>query len=443
MVYICTDNLKTKIMKKQLKTKHSKLKTMKKLATACLIAAGTITMNAQNVGINSTGVPPHPSAGLDINFTDRGLLIPRMTTAQRNAIASPTLSLLIFNTDNNCFQTYNSIAGVWENLYCFTSCTSTPSAPTANNATGISTTSFVANWGSVAGATGYYLDVATNAGFTSFVPGYNNQNVGNVTNINVTGLTCGATYYYRIRAYNACGTSANSTTITVTTNACIPTTPACGTQVWMAANLNVGTQIPASTTQGLGDKWCYNDNAANCTTYGGLYQWTTVVQISNTFLSTLYGTQPWMTCDPCGSSGRQGICPAGYHVPTDLEWSRYEYCIENNIAPTGSTPLSTFQTTTGWRGSTTAGVGPGDKMKVTSSNTPSWDGTNTSGFSALPAGSAFSGSFGHLGAGAYFWSATENSSTLAWGRILYTGNAPSGRVNYVKTNGFSVRCLKN
>jgi hypothetical protein len=143
-----------------------------------------------------------------------------MTTAQRNTISSPTLSLLIFNTDNNCFQTYNSISGVWENLYCFTGCTTTPSAPTANNATGISTTSFVANWGSVAGATGYYLDVATNAGFTTFVPGYNNLNVGNVTTINVTGLTCGTTYYYRIRAYNACGTSANSSVITVTTNAC-------------------------------------------------------------------------------------------------------------------------------------------------------------------------------------------------------------------------------
>jgi uncharacterized protein (TIGR02145 family) len=370
-----------------------------------------------------------------------------MTTAQRNAIASPALSLLIYNTDVNCFQFYNA-SGAWENLYCSTGCTA-PSAPTANAPTGISQTSFVANWSSVAGATGYYLDVATDAGFTSFVTGYNNLNVGNVTTYNVTGLTCGTTYYYRIRAYNSCGTSANSSVITLTTNACIPSTPACGSQVWMAANLNVGTQIPASTTQGLGDKWCYNNLAANCATYGGLYQWTTVVQIPNTFLTNLYGTQPWMTCDPCGSSGVQGICPPGYHVPTDLEWSRYEYCIENNISPTGTTPLTTFQTTIGWRGSTTTGVGPGDKMKTTPCGAlPSWQcpdgGTNTSGFSALPAGyAAASGSFNFLGGYTYFWSATEFSGLNTWIRELQQGNAGSYRSNYFKTHGFSVRCLQN
>jgi uncharacterized protein (TIGR02145 family) len=289
--------------------------------------------------------------------------------------------------------------------------------------------------------------VATDASFTSFVPGYNNQNVGNVTNINVTSLTCGTTYYYRIRAYDACGTSANSTVINVTTNACsIPTTPACGTQVWMAANLNVGTQVPHTTTQGLGDKWCYNNNPANCATYGGLYQWTTVVQIPNTFLNTLYGTQPWMTCDPCGSNGRQGICPPGFHVPTDLEWSRYEWCIETTINPTGNTSLTDFQNMTHWRG-TNSPAGPGAKMKVTSSNIPSWDGTNASGFSALPAGTFHAGGFYTLGLHAYFWTATENTGpidhTHAWMRYLYGGISRSNRALNYKEYGFSVRCLQN
>jgi uncharacterized protein (TIGR02145 family) len=385
---------------------------------------------AQNVGINTTGATPDPSAALDINFTNRGLLIPRMTTAQRDAIASPALSLLIYNTDVNCFQFYNA-SGAWENLYCSTGCTA-PSAPTANAATGITQHSFTANWSSVSGATAYFLDVATDAGFTSFVPGYNNLNVSNVNTYNVTGLTCGITYYYRVRAYNSsCGTGANSTTITVTP----PCGPICGTQVWMAANLNVGTMINASTNQtnnGVQEKWCYNNNAANCTTYGGLYQWNEAMQYAAS-----------VNCDPCGSSGVQGLCPPGFHIPTDLEWSRYEYCIENTISPTGTTPLTTFQTNTGWRGSTTAGVGPGSKMKVTSSNTPSWDGTNTSGFSALPAGYASSGSFYTLGTNAYFWSATDSSSASAWFRGLYTGDAQSYRLSNGKANGFSVRCLQN
>jgi uncharacterized protein (TIGR02145 family) len=255
-----------------------------------------------------------------------------------------------------------------------------------------------------------------------------------------TNLRCQTTYYVRVKAANNCGTSTPSAVVQDNTKMCYP---ACDYQQWLPMNLNVGIQIPGSTTQGLGDKWCYNDLASNCAIYGGLYQWTTVVQISNTYLNTQFGTQPWMTCDPCGSGGRQGICPPGYHVPTDLEWSRYEYCIENNISPTGTTPLTTFQNSTGWRGSTTAGVGPGDKMRVTSSNTPSSNGTNTSGFSALPAGYASGGSFYGLGASACFWSASENSPSFAWGRVLLAGNLQSYRNFYNKALGFSVRCLQN
>jgi hypothetical protein len=169
------------------------------------------------VGIGTA--TPHASAILDVNATDKGFLLPRLTTAQRNSIASPENSLLIFNTDVGCYQGYNAAASVWEDIYCF-SCISAPSAPTANAATGISTTDFTANWSSVAGATTYYLDVATDVGFTSFVPGYNNLNVGSVTSYNVAGLSCNTTYYYRVRAGNACGTSPNSNSISVTTGGC-------------------------------------------------------------------------------------------------------------------------------------------------------------------------------------------------------------------------------
>jgi uncharacterized protein (TIGR02145 family) len=207
--------------------------------------------------------------------------------------------------------------------------------------------------------------------------------------------------------------------------------------------MNTGTRVNQSVTQAAGQKWCYNDLEANCTTYGGLYQWASAMNLPSSANTTLQYSSGMPNCDPCGSSGVQGICPAGYHIPTDRELSRYEWCIENTIAPTGSTTLNTFQTTVGWRGSSTAGVGPGDKMKATSSNTPAWNGTNTSGFTALPAGYSSSGSSGSLGALAYFWTVTEWDLSIAWDRVLVSGFVQSNRNSNNKAFGFSVRCLQN
>lgn len=94
---------------------------------------------------------------------------------------------------------------------------SLPPATTANAATGITTNSFTANWNSEPSATEYFLDIATDAGFISFVPGYNNLNVGNMVAYIVTGLTSSTTYYYRVRASNGCGSSFSSNTISATT----------------------------------------------------------------------------------------------------------------------------------------------------------------------------------------------------------------------------------
>ncbi len=70
--------------------------------------------------------------------------------------------------------------------------------------------SFTANWNSVSGATGYRLDVSTSNSFTTYVSGYQNLDVGNMTSYPVTGLSAQTTYYYRVRAYNGCATSSNS-----------------------------------------------------------------------------------------------------------------------------------------------------------------------------------------------------------------------------------------
>ena len=92
-----------------------------------------------------------------------------------------------------------------------------PPAPTARPATFIASNGFTANWTSVTGATGYRLDVSTNSSFTTYVPGYQNLNVGNVISRNVTGLNPSTAYHYRVRAYNGGGTSGNSNIVNVTT----------------------------------------------------------------------------------------------------------------------------------------------------------------------------------------------------------------------------------
>lgn len=94
---------------------------------------------------------------------------------------------------------------------------SVPPAPISSAATSSSVGGFTANWSASSGATGYYLDVATDSGFTTFLSGYNGKDVGAVTSYSVTGtFSGGATLYYRVRAYNANGPSPSSSLQQVT-----------------------------------------------------------------------------------------------------------------------------------------------------------------------------------------------------------------------------------
>lgn len=97
-----------------------------------------------------------------------------------------------------------------------------PPAPVATAATTVGQTSFTATWGAVAGATGYKVDVATDATFPSFVAGFQDA-AASTTSLNITGLAAGTTYYYRVRATNGTGASNYSNVISQIT---IPATPA-------------------------------------------------------------------------------------------------------------------------------------------------------------------------------------------------------------------------
>lgn len=381
---------------------------------------------AQNVSINETGAAPDGSAMLDVASTDRGMLIPRLTTTQRDAIATPATSLMIYNTTDQCLQVY--MGTQWINIQC--AC-DPPLAPVSSTATSITESSFDANWSASTGADTYSLWVDDNSDFSSPLAGYGPKTGIAGTSETVSSLSCGVTYYYRVQAVSGCGTGGNSTDITVATTSC----PSCGAQEWATANINVGTRINGApgggrmTSPGGNEKYCVNDLEANCTTYGGLYEWAEAMNYAAS-----------ASCDPCGAGGVQGICPSGYHVPTDLEWSRYEHCVETTIAPTGSTTLATFQTTGGFRGDNTASIGAGDKMK----HDISWNGTNTAAFGALAGGLRLSstGAFNNVGTYVYFWSATDNG-TPAKGRIIGNTENNINRNDATKTHGYYLRCLKN
>jgi hypothetical protein len=176
-----------------------------------------VFQSVAQVGIGTTS--PDAKSALEVKSTTAGLLIPRMNTTQRNAIVSPPDFLMINNSSTGCLEVCYS--GTWRQVWCSgIPCTETPAAPTANAATSITGSSFVASWTAATGAISYYLDVASDAGFVNTLPGLHNCMVMG-TNYTVEGLNCGKQYYYRVRAYNNCGTSGNSNVIMAATSFCL------------------------------------------------------------------------------------------------------------------------------------------------------------------------------------------------------------------------------
>jgi len=103
---------------------HKKDKDMIKLKELVIIISSMVIMsaqmNGQNVGIGANTFTPDNSALLELQSTNSGLLLPRMITAQRNAISNPAQSLLIFNTTTKCFETY--VVNVWRAVWCDFTC---------------------------------------------------------------------------------------------------------------------------------------------------------------------------------------------------------------------------------------------------------------------------------------------------------------------------------
>ncbi len=177
-----------------------------------LLGAGLTRTFAQGVGINQDASSPDPSAGLDINFNDKGLLIPRLTTEQRDNIPNPAEGLTIFNTTTKCFESY--VLDAWNILSC-PGCQAPASPESISGPSSVcpgdAGVSFSID--AVPGASSYNWTVPDGA---SIVAGSGS------TSVQVDfGSSSGAV---TVASVNSCGVSAPATLI-VTVNPAAPATP--------------------------------------------------------------------------------------------------------------------------------------------------------------------------------------------------------------------------
>jgi len=176
-----------------------------------------------------------------------------------------------------------------------------------------------------------------------------------------------------------------------------------GAQVWLAGNINRGEMINGSNDQkdnGKIEKYCYDNNPALCNRYGGLYQWDEAMQ---------YSTE----------ESAQGICPTGWHIPSDSEWKILEIYLGMSRGAADDIL---------WRG-----VDQGLLILP----------GGVTGFEALRAGNRFlTGSFNEIGNSGYLWTSTTADDGHAWRRGVHINEKGIYRSVNHKSFGFSVRCIR-
>lgn len=238
---------------------------------------------------------------------------------------------------------------------------------------------------------------------------------------NLSGLSPSTTYYVRAYATNSQGTAyGNQLNFTTTSEPGMPcpgipivtyegktyNTVLIGSQCWLKQNLNVGARIDVTQSQsdnGIMEKYCYNNQESNCEVYGGLYQWDELMQYQTT-------------------EGVKGLCPSGWHIPTQEE-------LETLISHLEGESIA------------------GGKMKEAGYvhwNSPNTGATNSSGFTALPAGHHyFDGTFTELGYRSDHWTSTLSSSQIAWNINLFYDSPNVSMSGDYRASSLSARCLKD
>lgn len=361
------------------------------------------SQSSVGIAINSDNSSPNHSAMLDVSSADKGVLIPRLTNEQRDAIL-PATGLAIYNNTVNAIEFYNGLAWYRFSTSLIASPTSGTQVPAA--------TQIIWNWNAVAGATGYKWNTTSDYATAA--------DMGNISTKTETALVCNTGYTRYVWAYNGCGVS-SPLTMAQTTSACsacgssitinhvagavapvsktviygtVTNIPGEPTKCWITSNLGADHQAISKTDATEASAgWYFQFNRKQGYMHDG-----SIRTPSTTWISSISETSIWVAAnDPCTLE-----LGSGWRIPTGTEWG--------NVDATGN-----------W----------------TSANGP-WN----SALKLHEAGSLHysDGSLQSRGTGGSQWSTDMDSSTNAWLLGFSTGcNINS----YNKAFAVSVRCIKN
>jgi uncharacterized protein (TIGR02145 family) len=402
-----------------------------------IVFSTAFQLSAQ-VSISSDNSPANPAAGLDLNFSNKGFLPPRLTRTQRDAISNSPDGLMVFCTDCTSngllqvfyngkwhslkFNEYPAVTNVVQNGYAYVTNTLTGSY-TYSDADNDPEGSSVFKWYRSDNASGLNESVIPDANginYTITLSDLAKYLRFSVTPVAQSGDSPGnevkASVFQGPVTDFLCGSN-----ITDARDGKIYHSVQIGTQCWMKENLNVGTRLTVTgvpTNNGVIEKFCYNDNEANCSVYGGLYAWDEMMNYT-----------PGSALVP---SGVKGICMTGWHVPSDPEWGILAHYVDNNVDPDFL----------GWTGSY-----GGNYLKeegLTHWSSPS-GGTNSSGFTGLPGGGHDGNVFVYetLGIWGDFWTSTENDSSNSRFWHLHWSHSDIYHWTWIKVRAISVRCIKD
>ena len=417
------------------------------LATlAATVAAGSVTTSTAVSGGNITADGGSPitargvvwkassSTGLDVSLstkTSDGTGIGSFTS-NITGLSPNTLYYVSSYATNSAGTRYGTPIGFYTLAASSPTISATVTATAITSSAATSGGNITADGGSPITARGVVWSTSSNPTVPSASSTSDGTGTGSFTS-NITGLSAGTLYYVRSYATNSVGTSYGTqvsfTTLAICTCASTATCPSTvsdregnsynvitlGSQCWMKQNLRVttlndGTAIPVDaggTTTGNGSGYTgwlntttsamtvYAHDASNLTTFGYLYN-------------------QYAVNDP------KGLCPSGWRVPTDAEWTTLSTCLGGELVA-------------------------GEKMKVPGTTlwTVNYDANNCSDFSGLPGGFRRNdGLFYFKGENAYFWSSTsaKNRALAGTTKELRASNDAN---SYQPNVGLSVRCIKN